>query len=94
MYSQVLGVSFRFTGWDGLLYDVESECHVRWDEAWDEGGRSPLATSIHSMELVDPIVNDEALTWHDARLFSNKYYEDFRDALEWIVINSIVSPAS
>jgi hypothetical protein len=94
MFSQVLGVSFRFTGWDGQVFDVESECHVRWDEAWDEGGLSPLAVSVHSMELVDPIVNDEALTWHDSKLFASKYYEDYKDALEWIVSNSVSSPVS
>jgi len=94
MFSQVMGVSFSFTGWDGVMFDVEAECHVRWDEAWDEGGTAPLATSVHSMELVEPIVNGEALTWHDARLFANKYYEDYKDALEWIVSNSLVSPAN
>lgn len=94
MFSQIVGVSFRFTGWDGLVFDVESECHVRWQEAWDEGGTHPIAMTIYSMELVDPVVNDEALTWHDARLFSNKYYEDFKEILEWIVSNSLVSPVS
>lgn len=94
MFSRSINVSFQFTGWDGQVYDVEAECCVRWDEAWDESGFSPISAQIYSMELINPFVNGEQLTWHDAKLFVNKYYEDYKEALEWIVVNSVASETS
>lgn len=91
MFSQVIPVSFEFRGWDGNTYSVDAECTTRWDEAWDEGGFAPIAATIYSMELTDLVVDGEPLSWYDGRTFVGKYFEDFKDALEWIVSNSLVS---